>query len=250
MRRVMFIFFLLSCFVVRAASAEVYECDGKWTNKPCPGKVTKSIEELGSSAPIDESTKLLRQKTSMLHELRMKNLQARENFDIRYELGAVESFCLKTLTSLEDCDKKVKDADAELDKKISSASLLASQKRSIELQEEANRLQQERNKIEEEKATVVIQERQPILVIPRDRPFQDHGGSYGGSVNVQGNIGGSNVHVGVSGHEHSGYGNSGNTVIVVPQDQHPRPQNSGVIVYDKSGRPRQIDGVKPGPFAR
>lgn len=245
-----YIIFILLCGLIHPAFAEVFECEGKWTNKPCSGKVTRSIEEAGSSTPVDEGTKLLRDKTGLLHEVRMKALSAKENFDIRYELGAVENFCLKTASTLDECDKKVKEADSELDKKISAASTLASQKRNIELQEEANRLQQERNKIEQEKATVVVQERQPLIIIPRDRIPHIHSG-VSGSISVQGNVSGSNVNVGISGHEHSDIGHTSDGVIIVPRDRPAvQPHQGSVTVYDKSGKPRTIEGVKPGPFAR
>jgi len=254
MRLKLFTFLAINLILLRSAFAEVYECDGKWTNRPCSGAVTKSLEEIGSSAEVDEHIKLAREKTSLLHDVRMKALRAREDFDLRYEITPLEKFCLTASTTLEECQKRIKEADAELDQKIASASSLASQKRSLELQEEANRLQEERNRIEKERPNVtVIEENRNVIVVPRDRYLHEHGlrSGYGASVDVRGNVGGANVSVGGFAHEESAAGTHEN-IIVVPRDLPPNPPaaNGPITVHDRSGRTRQIDGVKPGPFAR
>jgi len=253
---------------VSLAHAEIYECEGKWTNKPCNGSVTKSIEETGSAVPADENVKAIREKTSLLHDLRMKQIQAREVFGIRFDLTAVENFCLKSPSSVEECARRIDSVGAQLEKQMTAADALASQRRANELQEEHNRLQEEQNRIESEKPNIaIVEDYRRIIVVPRDhdhhdfdhRPDRshDHGGS--ASINVQGSgtngngsisVGGSvSTHVGES-HVGSYGGRCGSDhapIIINPVV--PRADN-GVVVHDNFGNPKKIDGVKPGPFAK
>ncbi len=237
-----------------AAYAELYECDGKWTNKPCNGDVTRSIEESGSAAPADEATKALREKTSLLHDLRMKEIKAREQYDIQYDISSVEKFCLSQESSIEDCSKRIESARTALDKRIATEGSLAAQRRANQLQDEANKLQEQRNTIEAEKPNVAIVENRRIIVVPRD---WDHGHGHhdngGASIHVQGSGSSGNISVGGSisagsgshGGGHDGRGHHA-PIIINPAN---RPRQSSVTVYDNFGNPKKLDGVEPGPFA-
>lgn len=227
-------------------SAEVYECDGKWTNKPCQGSITRSLEESGSTVAVDPAVKLVREKTSLLHDVRMKVIGARNDFDLRYDIEPVETFCLKTNSTLEQCREKITKAEEDLERRLANVSAAAAQRRAIELQEEANRIQQERNRIEEKRPTVTIIEEQPLIIVPR-RPHDHHTGEAGISVSGTTTSGGVSVEgsitTGETVYDHGNY-----PVVINPQ---PRPTRipKTVTVYDNHGNPQQLDGIKPGPFA-
>ncbi len=72
-KNAIFLMFLLIPFL---AKAEVYNCEGTWTNKPCSGKVDAVLEEARPKENADADP-TLSQKRSMLHELKMKALEAK-----------------------------------------------------------------------------------------------------------------------------------------------------------------------------
>lgn len=243
---------IVSTFVAllpTGALAEVYECDGKWTNKPCTGSISRSIEETGSAAPADPAVKLVREKTSALHELRMRTVRLREEINLSFDISGVEDFCLKEPSSLEECRQKIAESQKTLDERSVAASAVSAQQRSIKLQEEANSIQRERNRIEAEKPNVAVVEERPIYVIPRDRDHHGHHDHSETNIQVTGSYPNGGISVGVgsssgSGHDHA---HSGETIIVT--EPRPTPPRRGVTVHDNFGNPKHLQGVEPGPFA-
>ena len=98
-------------------------------------------------------------KKSLYHDLNMKNIAAKRDYLITFDISNVEQVCLKEPSTIADCRKAVDQADEKLQSKINQAEASRSQQRALELQEEANALQRERNRIEEEKPDVVLVER-------------------------------------------------------------------------------------------
>ena len=233
---------------VSSARADFYECDGKWTNKPCSGQVTGKISEGMSASPQDPG---LSAKRSMLHELTMKQISARERYGIGIDISAVEDYCLKNPSSIDQCGDSIASASEGLDRRIATAVDIEAKKKANDLQDEANQIQAERNRIEAEKPNItVVQEyygrNRPIIVVPRDgRAHMDSGA--GVSVDLSGHSG--NGHFGLS--ANSGY-SSGHTQIApiqpIPPIADPH-SHSGIVISDHSGI-RKVQGVKPGPFAR
>lgn len=148
--------FSLLVLMPRSVQAQVYECDGKWTNQECHGQINAELEE--TNKVLDVNDRLTREKRSLLQELRMELLSAREDYGIQFDIKAVEVICGDATASLEDCQEKVNEAQGLLSEAIKESVALNLQKKSLELQEEANRLQRERNEIEANKPSVLVEQ--------------------------------------------------------------------------------------------
>ena len=170
------------------SSAEIYNCDGKWTNKPCDGSVSESIKEK-TTDKAKADRKILSAKKSLLHELRMEAISAKRKYDVNVDLKKVEELCLKTETSVESCKKEIAATEDRITQKSSEKALVKAQEERNRLQEEANKLQKEKN----EQESVVVVERPRRYHIRRDHPHY-----IGGH--------GSHNHQPHSGHSHSGHG--------------------------------------------
>lgn len=148
-----------------AAAADVVLCNGRWTNRPCedPQKV---LEEAPPAPPSSSNpgTPEVSAKRSLLHDIRMKALNARRKYDLRFELGSLEHFCLETPSTKEQCAEKIAEVESKLDEKIVTAASLKQEEEKLRLQQEANRLQEERNRIEAERSTVTVV--QPRVISP------------------------------------------------------------------------------------
>ncbi|HQH26721.1 MAG TPA: hypothetical protein PLP17_04930 [Oligoflexia bacterium] len=159
------------------ASAQIFECDGRWTNRPCSGKVEGMVEEVKpEQAPVEDSG--LSEKKALYHDLNMKTIEAKRRYNLRFDLAAVQQLCFQQQSTLDECRKEIQAMEDRIDAKIG----LASQERANELQNEANRLQQEKN----ETPSVSVVENNYIEVIPRRRhhPRVYTTGNYG-SVSVE-----------------------------------------------------------------
>ena len=146
-------------FIFSAADsfADLYNCNGTWTNRPCNSS-SKIPEKEDTPKNKDKS-----KKESILHDLRMLVIKAKREHDIRYNIDVIEDLC-KT-SNLEECDKSVKTAQKELQAQVTDAD---EAKERNALIREANKLKKERNKIEENKPPVIIQ--QNTVIVPR-RPL-------------------------------------------------------------------------------
>ncbi len=148
---IVFIFSAVPCL------ADLYNCKGTWTNKPCDG--SNKIPEKKETPDNKDKSK----KESILHDLRMLVIKAKREHDIRYNIEVIEDLCKNS--NLEDCDKSVKTAQKELQTQVTDAD---EAKERNALIREANKLKKERNRIEENKPPVIIQ--QNTVIVPR-RPL-------------------------------------------------------------------------------
>lgn len=211
-----FLFVSTICFFlifVSAVWADVYQCDGKWTNKPCDGQVAKKLVETEQGLETVDPAR--GEKRSLLHELTMKALKARDDYQIRTDLASAQNTCTKPGISLEQCQTTAQKIDKDLDEKIDRAAKLANKKKQLELQQEANRLQAERNKIEDNKPSVVVVNR-PIIRLPRPREYQQIPQGSGIAVRISG--------AQVSGSSASGAVSIGATNFTVPPITAPQSQ--------------------------
>lgn len=186
--------------------AQIYQCDGKWTNKPCGENNTQKAAEKKSSSPDSDSQAISSEKRSAFHELTMKSIQAKREFEVNYDLRNVESFCFSSTTSLEECQERIEEAEDRIDHKIASQELIKKNK----LQKEANALQKEKNRIETSKTEITIIEnkyyRRRHRRWPPNHPQHPHhprphphAGGSSISVSAQGgSVGGGKVSVGGS----------------------------------------------------
>jgi hypothetical protein len=171
-----------------AAQAQIYNCSGKWTNKPCSGEVLRTLEEQSNDAPGAHSSDPGKsEKSSLFHKLTMKAIEARREFKIDSDLSYLESLCFTPQTTVSVCREEIGKHEQELDKRIAKERELAAQQRAVELQQEANKLAQERNEIEAEKPNVTVVEENYYVIKKRYRrpgEIVDRGTSSGAGVSI------------------------------------------------------------------
>lgn len=169
-RRIRLAFLGALIFLPVSALAELNECEGVWTNKACDGTViekpTESAVNDSSSVESKEKAVLLSKKRSLLHELTMKTIRAKREFEVEYELDEIEAFCLNKESSLAECKEKIKTARTEINSEVSQAASVLQRQKANKLREDANRLQQERNDIAANNPTVVVDERRKYYIDP------------------------------------------------------------------------------------
>ena len=155
------------------SSAQVYECNGKWTNVPCDGKAPAFKAEKRDSHVLTPSQAAERgRKQTLLHDLTMKSIAAKRDLEIRLDIASADKICNDPLSALAECEKIVQDLDSRLSQMMTDARLVRAQENAAkeqarlrELQIESNRIQQERNEIEARKRNrnlVIIQNNQNI----------------------------------------------------------------------------------------
>ncbi len=163
--KLLFILFFLAQLFQQNAQAQLFECEGKWTNKPCNGKVEKelSVKEektgiVGISSNPDRA-----KKSSLYHELMMKSVKAKNDFQIETNLDQAEDKCLKGDYTLEECQTQIDSYNKELDSKIHKAEILKLKKEEVQLQKERNKIAQENN-------TTTVIERRPVYIFKNNEP--------------------------------------------------------------------------------
>ncbi len=150
------------------AAAQLYECDGTWTNKPCKGTVAETLDA-ATGAPSNDPGR--GEKRSLLHDFTMKTIKAREDYGIRVDLSPAEKACVKDPVPVEDCRRTISVMQEQLDQDVQAASVIKAREKANKLQEESNKLQRERNEIEASKPDVVVVEKRPLIVVPRNNPL-------------------------------------------------------------------------------
>ena len=131
------------------AAAEIYTCNGVYQSSPCSPDAQKAVpafskvESSGSENQTEPSTRSTR--ASLFHELTMRAIAAKQEFGLKLDISAEEKACTAPDATLEHCTTAVRDAERELDSRLTTF-------RSAKNQEEANRLQEEANRREEERS--------------------------------------------------------------------------------------------------
>lgn len=108
---------LIVLFAVLPASAEIYNCDGKWTNKPCEGKTIQVLKE----KPLSEGSlgkPEMDQKIALLAKFKRANTESEKKYGIFVDYPPIEEFCLKDETPLLECEEKLDKATRALSNKI------------------------------------------------------------------------------------------------------------------------------------
>jgi hypothetical protein len=209
----------LFCLFSLPAQAQVYNCDGRWTNKPCAGNIAGVIKEEPAVSKVPSAAAELSEKKSILHELNMRAIDVKRKYALRYDVGEVEKLCYQEGTSLVECRAVAARMTDRIDRKVADLTLVEAQERANRLQEEANKLRQERNEIEANKPDVVVIEEDEHIYRRRHQhppvyepgPFKGFS-SPGASVNVS-------VHGVTSGGTNiSAAGQAGGSVINLPGD--------------------------------
>lgn len=157
------ILFSLHFIFISVCYADLNNCNGTWTNKPCDGLSRVPEEKKENTSDPDKS-----KKESLLHDLRMLSLESRRDYEIRYDISLTERTC--KYTDLVECDKAIKAAQRDLQELKTKAQLIKTKKERNELIKESNLLKKERNEIEAKKPGVLIQQN-TILIPPRRPPI-------------------------------------------------------------------------------
>lgn len=119
--RPLFLVFLLtgSLHHTMDAQAEIYKCNGTWTNHPCSeGSQAVFPEKVTAGNPSSEA---LSEKKSIVHELVMKQIDARRNFGVKVDVAHIEKFCLDPSSPVKDCLELVEAMDDKIDKRVNEA---------------------------------------------------------------------------------------------------------------------------------
>lgn len=82
-RKTTMLFLLLTQAFVTSAQAEIYQCDGKWTNRPCDGAVERTLPE---SALVNTSPEETSESENQAEEPSKDDSPALEPLAPRYSL--------------------------------------------------------------------------------------------------------------------------------------------------------------------
>jgi hypothetical protein len=107
------ILFCLTICAVSTGAAELVECNGTWTNKPCDKATGAPLEE----KPVRELTqaeKEMNSKKLWLHDLEMQVIQVRRETGINIKFSTTQDVCLRTESSLSDCQRAISETQSAL----------------------------------------------------------------------------------------------------------------------------------------
>jgi len=163
------------------AFAEIYNCDGKWTNIKCDSTPKKTIKETkGEKISANQS-----EKSSLLHELRMQSIRAKRDYGVISNISFVEKHCMKNDTSIESCNEKIDSKSQNISELQSKAALALTTKEKNRLKE----IELGKNKIENNNVVIINRPRRRIRQRPPIRPIQGSTQSFQTGVSLQ--LGGS-----------------------------------------------------------
>ena len=115
-----------------SAHAEMRECKGVWTNKPCEEAPQHALKESSSvESPLQREKS---QRSLWLHDLEMKSIKAKREFKVDVDIGDVQVICHDLQISTAGCRKAIADKDALLEERITAAKTLALKKAQLEAQ--------------------------------------------------------------------------------------------------------------------
>jgi hypothetical protein len=158
-----------------AQAVEVHQCDGRWTNLPCdvvtPQQTTRKV-----LTPDEANARS--QKESILHRLRMRNIEANRKYEVSFDISSAEELCHQSTSALEVCRKEVERLDEKLDKKINAAALLKQREEKI-ARPSATLIPSQ--------TTVIIRDRYPVFRRRYD-PYNSNGSAYGNGQVIQGQV--------------------------------------------------------------
>lgn len=114
-----FLLFSLALLSTCPAFAELYECNGTWTNRSCESEASTVIAERPlqqrSQEQVDRD-----QKKLWIHSIESKLFEARREFGIEIDITAVHSTCSEQSSSLIECRKEIDEIENTLDRRILS----------------------------------------------------------------------------------------------------------------------------------
>lgn len=124
-------------FVVPSLHAEIYQCDGKWTNRPCEGAIERTMHESsGDEVEIDPAEALqnnaeekkeistgdpLAPRYSISRKLKKLSKDLMQKYQIglsKEELRAFEAQCIETGVTIAQCQSKYDEVAQRLNAKV------------------------------------------------------------------------------------------------------------------------------------
>lgn len=151
-----------------SAAVKLYNCDGVLRNLPCGEKQTISK----SSDAERQKRAYLSEKRSLVHNLTMSRLRAKEEYDVDVDIGSARDICNSADSPIEDCRAEAERLQGVIVERTAKLKSVKEKERANALQEEANRLQQERNEIEANKPNVTVIQQYPVVRRPYPpRPY-------------------------------------------------------------------------------
>jgi len=134
-KAILFLSIVSSLLFPVMAYAELYSCDGVWTNQPCDGEIESTLQETPPRQASEES-RALSQIETLLHNLRMKSIEARSSFGVDVEIEDVVSRCYSLQTSpaeqLDDCRQLVGTREAVIRELVQQEELLRIRRAELE----------------------------------------------------------------------------------------------------------------------
>ncbi len=112
--RLFSLLFILS--IPLAVQAELYECGGVWTNKPCGASAVAQIPER-SETPRSPADALAAQKRLWLNDLDLQRSQLKRKYKKEFPIGDVEGLCEDSKTSLVECRKAISAREREFEER-------------------------------------------------------------------------------------------------------------------------------------
>ncbi len=153
MKKLLPYFPLTLLLLTSPVSSEVYNCAGKYQNRPCDdSKSGEIVFKETAKKPVSEDERLKKEKSleqtrkmNLVYELLKysKNVQSKHGVT-SFKTKAAEDFCKDQTTSLEDCREKISIADKEL----------------MQYQNESEKKQLEAIKIQDERERAAIEQYQ------------------------------------------------------------------------------------------
>ena len=147
--------------------AQIFDCNGTWTNHPCPGATVRFT--VATRVP-GKNDSVLEQKQILLRPLISARYRVKSDFGHELSTKAGEDYCLLTSTSVEACAKRV---ESELDRLESKT--IERERLRIEQEELSIRKQEDDGENQLNSTTVVIQNIAPASrrsPVPHFPPFQ------------------------------------------------------------------------------
>ncbi len=106
----------LSIISATTVLAEIHQCNGILTNKPCEGESQNKMEEKVSPPRSPEDISMEKRKL-LIHDLDMKRIGARNQFGLEIGITSERSICMSKETTEEECAAAVSAKEKEIEER-------------------------------------------------------------------------------------------------------------------------------------
>ncbi len=116
--------------------ADLHECNGVWTNTPCQGEAQHTLAE--TTTTPDPLRKELSERDLWLHDLEMRRLRAKREYNIDIDISEARALCQNIKTTAIQCKQTVTEKNVAIDGALSDAERLEQQKKDAEKKATSN----------------------------------------------------------------------------------------------------------------